>query len=103
MRSYGNILCESNTSISGCSGCHNEDKELLNAAPLDVKSGSQFPVLESDSVHGNEISLTCESEVSNLRYTPMIPQTHHVPGGVETESSIHSGDSNFLDLEWLST
>jgi hypothetical protein len=33
----------------------------------------------------------------------MIPQTHHVPGGVETESSIHSGDSNFLDLEWLST
>ncbi|BAF10232.1 Os02g0782600, partial [Oryza sativa Japonica Group] len=103
VRSDGSILYGSNTSISGCSGCHNEDKELLNAAPLDVKSGSQFPVLESDSVHGNEISLTCESEVSNLRYTPMIPQTHHVPGGVETESSIHSGDSNFLDLEWLST
>uniref|UniRef100_A0A0D3FBA5 SAC domain-containing protein n=1 Tax=Oryza barthii TaxID=65489 RepID=A0A0D3FBA5_9ORYZ len=103
VRSDGSILYGSNTSISGCSGCHNEDKELLNAAPLDVKSGSQFPVLESDSVHGNEISLTCESEVSNLRYTPMVPQTHHVPGGVETESSIHSGDSNFLDLEWLST
>jgi hypothetical protein len=67
VRSDGSILYGSNTSISGCSGCHNEDKELLNAAPLDVKSGSQFPVLESDSVHGNEISLTCESEVSNLR------------------------------------
>uniref|UniRef100_A0A0D9YZA7 SAC domain-containing protein n=1 Tax=Oryza glumipatula TaxID=40148 RepID=A0A0D9YZA7_9ORYZ len=39
----------------------------------------------------------------HARYTPMVPQTHHVPGGVETESSIHSGDSNFLDLEWLST
>jgi hypothetical protein len=67
VRSYGNILCESNTSISGCSGCHNGDKELLNVVLLDVKSGSQFPVLESNSVHGNEISLTSESEVSNLR------------------------------------
>uniref|UniRef100_I1QW90 Uncharacterized protein n=1 Tax=Oryza glaberrima TaxID=4538 RepID=I1QW90_ORYGL len=36
---------------SGCSGC------------LHVKSGSQFPVLESNLVHGNEISLSCESEV----------------------------------------
>uniref|UniRef100_A0A0D3G0I0 NB-ARC domain-containing protein n=1 Tax=Oryza barthii TaxID=65489 RepID=A0A0D3G0I0_9ORYZ len=35
------------------------------------------------------------------RYTPMVPQIHHVPG-VETGSCIHSGDSNFLDLEWLS-
>jgi hypothetical protein len=31
----------------------------------------------------------------------MVPQIHHVLG-VETESCIHSGDSNFLDLEWLS-
>ncbi|KAB8113640.1 hypothetical protein EE612_052717, partial [Oryza sativa] len=69
------ILCENNTSISGCSGC------------LHVKSGSQFPVLESNLVHGNEISLSCESEVSKLRYTPMVPQIHHVPA---VERKLHS-------------
>uniref|UniRef100_A0A0E0QX01 Uncharacterized protein n=3 Tax=Oryza TaxID=4527 RepID=A0A0E0QX01_ORYRU len=63
---------------------------------LHVKSGSQFPVLESNSVHGNEISLSCESEVHPwyLRYIMFQPLK---------ESCIHSGDSNFLDLEWLST
>uniref|UniRef100_A0A0D9VLV7 SAC domain-containing protein n=1 Tax=Leersia perrieri TaxID=77586 RepID=A0A0D9VLV7_9ORYZ len=101
IRSDGSILCESNTSISGCSPCHNEDNELLNAAPPDVESGSQFPVLESDSVHDNEISLNSGSEVSNLRYTPTVSQVRHVPCG-EIDRAMIPSDSNFLDLEWLS-
>ncbi|XP_062220505.1 phosphoinositide phosphatase SAC3-like [Phragmites australis] len=99
VKSDGSILRESNTSISGSGCCHNE---LFNAAQPDVKSRLQFPNLESDSMHENEISSACESGVSNLRYTPTAPHILHVPRA-EPEYVNDSGDSNFLDLECLST
>jgi hypothetical protein len=37
-----------------------------------------------------------------FRYTPTAPDILHVPRA-ETEYVNDSGDSNFLDLEWLST
>ncbi|KAL6911596.1 hypothetical protein ACP4OV_000401 [Aristida adscensionis] len=99
VQSDGNILRESNTSMSG-SGHY--CSESLSAAQPDGKSGLQFPNLESDSVHDTEISSSCESGVSHLRYTPTVSHILHAPR-TEHEYCNDSGDSNFLDLEWLST
>ncbi|OEL34800.1 Phosphoinositide phosphatase SAC2 [Dichanthelium oligosanthes] len=98
VKSDGSILHESIASMSGSSHCHNEP---LGASQPDVQSGLQFPNLESDSVHENEVSSGYESGVSHLRYTPTASDILHVPRA-EPEYC-DSGDSNFLDLEWLST
>ncbi|KQK02059.1 phosphoinositide phosphatase SAC2 [Brachypodium distachyon] len=99
VNSDGSILSVSKSSISGCSGCHNE---LLNAAQPDVNNELQFPNSESDLLYENEISSTFESEVSNTRYTPTVSHIHHAPSS-QPDYCNDSGDSNFLDVEWLST
>ncbi|KAK8463313.1 hypothetical protein SEVIR_1G349500v4 [Setaria viridis] len=99
IKSDGGFLHESNASISGSGHCHNEP---LSESQPDVQSGLQVPNLESDSVHENEVSSGYESGVSHLRYTPTASDILHVPRA-ETEYVNDSGDSNFLDLEWLST
>jgi hypothetical protein len=97
IRSDGSILHESGASISGSGHCHNEP---LSASLPDVQSGLQVPNLESDSIHENEVSSGYESGVSHLRYTPTASDILHVP---RADPDNDSGDSNFLDLEWLST
>ncbi|CAN6239230.1 unnamed protein product [Urochloa humidicola] len=104
IRSDGSILHESGASISGSGHCHNEP---LSASQPDVQSGDvqsgfQVPNLESDSIHEKEVSSGYESGVSHLRYTPTASDALHVPRA-EPEYYNDSGDSNFLDLEWLST
>ncbi|CAO2040443.1 unnamed protein product [Urochloa humidicola] len=99
IRSDGSILHESGASISGSGHCHNEP---LSASQPDVQSGLQAPNLESDSIYENEVSSGYESGVSHLRYTPTASDILHVPRA-EPEYYNDSGDSNFLDLEWLST
>ncbi|EEE67053.1 hypothetical protein OsJ_23999 [Oryza sativa Japonica Group] len=79
-----------------------KQRQLLNATPLDVKSGSQFPVLESGSVHGNEISLTCESEVSNLRYTHPWYLRYIMFQALKLKVAFIQVIQT-MDLEWLST
>ena len=64
MNSDGSILSVSNTSISGCSGCHNE---LLTAAQPDVSTELQSSKMESDLVYENEITSPIESKMSNSR------------------------------------
>lgn len=63
MNSDGGILSVSNTSMSGCSGCHNE---LLTAAQPDVSTGLQSSKVE-DLVYENEITSPIETKVSNSR------------------------------------
>ncbi|CAD6343498.1 unnamed protein product [Miscanthus lutarioriparius] len=99
VKSDGTILHESNASISGSGHCHNEP---LSASQPDVQNGFQFPTSETDSLHEHEISSACGSGVSHLRYTPTASDVLHVPRA-EVEYYHDSGDSNFLDLEWLST
>ncbi|KAG2662060.1 hypothetical protein PVAP13_1KG521340 [Panicum virgatum] len=97
IRSDGSILHESGASISGSGHCYNEP---LTASQPDVQSGLQVPNLESHSIHENEVSSGYESGVSHLRYTPTASDILHVP---RADPDNDSGDSNFLDLEWLST
>ncbi|AQK75509.1 Phosphoinositide phosphatase SAC3 [Zea mays] len=99
VKSDGTILHESNASISGSGRCHNEQ---LSASQPDVQNGFQFPTSESDSLHENDISSACGSGVAHLRYTPTASDVLHVPRA-KVEYCHDSGDSNFLDLEWLST
>ncbi|KAK3159286.1 hypothetical protein QOZ80_2AG0148200 [Eleusine coracana subsp. coracana] len=95
IRSDGSILHESNTSMSGI-GIGHFHNELLNAAQPDINGA-----LEPDSIYEHESSSACESGVSNLRYTPIVSHTLYFPSN-ELEYGNDSGDSNFLDLEWLS-
>ncbi|KAM0874687.1 hypothetical protein ACQ4PT_037244 [Festuca glaucescens] len=97
VKSEGSLLCVSNASISGGSN------ELLNGAQPDVINELQPSNVESDLVDENEISQPFESEVSNSRYTPTVSDNHihHVPDSQYYYCN-GSGDSNFLDPEWLS-
>ncbi|VAI61737.1 unnamed protein product [Triticum turgidum subsp. durum] len=99
VNSDGSILSVSNTSISGCSGCHNE---LLTAAQPDVSTELQPSKMESDLVYENEITSPIESKMSNSRYTPTLPHDHIHDVPSSQLDPCNSGDSNFLDLEWLS-
>ncbi|KAF7091477.1 hypothetical protein CFC21_094051 [Triticum aestivum] len=99
VNSDGSILSVSNTSISGCSGCHNE---LLTAAQPDVSTELQSSKMESDLVYENEITSPIESKMSNSRYTPTLSHDHIHDVPSSQLDPCNSGDSNFLDLEWLS-
>ncbi|XP_062228336.1 phosphoinositide phosphatase SAC2-like [Phragmites australis] len=92
-RSDGSILCKSNTSMSS-----NGRNGMLNSAFTGSKSEMQYPSWSSDSVHS--ISSTSDNAVSKSRYTPTVSHIKHV--GCELDYCNGSGDSNFLDLDWLS-
>ncbi|KAL6861880.1 hypothetical protein ACP4OV_017580 [Aristida adscensionis] len=77
--SDGSILRKSNTSMSG--NCRN----------------GMHPNWSSDSVHG--ISSTSNNAVAKLRCTPTVSHVKHV--SCELVYCNGSGDSNFLDLDWL--
>ncbi|WVZ73391.1 hypothetical protein U9M48_021702 [Paspalum notatum var. saurae] len=95
IKSDGSILHESKASMPGSGP--------LVALHPDIQSGFQFPNSESDSAHENEISSACESGVSHLRYTPTASDVVHIPRAEHESYYNDSGDSNFLDLECLST
>ncbi|XP_068663400.1 phosphoinositide phosphatase SAC2-like [Aristolochia californica] len=100
--SDGNILCESNTPVSG--GSVGKSK-FSNSALMD--KGTNKTLSESSP----EI-LTCESDVSYTRYTPSMTRRQLFSDRcLEAENiyfSEHGLDedancSNFLDLDWLSS
>ncbi|CAL5037301.1 unnamed protein product [Urochloa decumbens] len=91
-RSDGSILNKSKTSMSskGPNG-------MLNSAFTGSKKEGQYPNQSSDSMHG--MSSTSDS-ISKLRYTPTPSHVKH--RSCELDYCNGSGDSNFLDLDWLS-
>lgn len=97
--SDGNILCENSTPISGT----NIGKKKLPTSGLADKmlQGETVKVLSGSTP---EIS-TSESDVSYSRYTPSMPRRQLF---VDTQRDLYfndngAGDSNFLDLDWLSS
>ncbi|KAG9457624.1 hypothetical protein H6P81_002132 [Aristolochia fimbriata] len=101
--SDGNILCESNTPVSGGS----IGKSKLSNSTLADKGVDSKGLCESTP----EIS-TCESDISYSRYTPSMTRRRLFSDRcLETENiyfSEHGLDedancSNFLDLDWLSS
>ncbi|CAN6178957.1 unnamed protein product [Urochloa humidicola] len=92
-RSDGSILNKSKTSMSskGPNG-------LLNPAFTNSKKEGQYPNRSSDSMHG--MSSTSDNSISKLRYTPTPSHVKHI--SCELDYCNGSGDSNFLDLDWLS-
>ncbi|KAK3131843.1 hypothetical protein QOZ80_6AG0512240 [Eleusine coracana subsp. coracana] len=90
-RSDGNILRKSKISMSS-----NGRNGMLNSAFTGSKDEMQW---NSDSVHG--ISSTSDNTVAKARYTPTVSHIKHV--SCELDYCNGSGDSNFLDLDWLST
>jgi len=92
-RSDGSILNNSKPSMSskGPNG-------MLNSAFTGSKKEGQYPNWSSDSMHG--MSSTSENSVSKLRYTSSASHVKHI--SCELDYCNGSGDSNFLDLDWLS-
>ncbi|KAL6606019.1 hypothetical protein ACP70R_041672 [Stipagrostis hirtigluma subsp. patula] len=93
-RSDGNILRKSNTSMSS-----NGQNGMLNSSFTGSRNELRCPNWGSDSVHG--ISSNSDNELSKLRYTPTVSHIKHA--SCELDYCNGSGDSNFLDLDWLST
>ncbi|XBH98268.1 hypothetical protein VPH35_127806 [Triticum aestivum] len=85
-RSDGSILRKSNTSMSS-----NGPNGISTPGFDDFKNELQPPNCRSGSVH---------DAVSKLRYTPTVPHTKYT--SCELDYGNFSGDSNFLDLDWLS-
>ncbi|KAG2610095.1 hypothetical protein PVAP13_4KG096400 [Panicum virgatum] len=92
-RSDGSILNNSKPSMSskGPNG-------MLNSAFTGSKKEGQYPNWSSDSMHG--MSSTSENSVLKLRYTSSASHVKHI--SCELDYCNGSGDSNFLDLDWLS-
>jgi hypothetical protein len=92
-RSDGSILNNSKPPISskGPNG-------MLNSAFTSSKKEEQYPNWSSDSMHG--MSSTSDNSVSKLRYTSSASHVKHI--SCELDYCNGSGDSNFLDLDWLS-
>jgi len=92
-RSDGSILNNSKPSMSskGPNG-------MLNSAFTGSKKEGQYTNWSSDSMHG--MSSTSDNSVSKLRYTSSASHVKHI--SCELDYCIGSGDSNFLDLDWLS-
>ncbi|CAN6202219.1 unnamed protein product [Urochloa humidicola] len=92
-RSDGSILNKSKPSMSskGPNG-------LLNSAFTGSKKEGQYPNQSSDSMHG--MSSTPDNSMSKFRYTPTASHVKHI--SCELDYCNGSGDSNFLDLDWLS-
>ncbi|KAF8697948.1 hypothetical protein HU200_035447 [Digitaria exilis] len=91
-RSDGSILNKSKPmSSKGPNG-------MLSSAFTASKKEGQYPNWSSDSMHG--MSSTSDNSVSKFRYTPTTSHVKHV--SCELDYCNGSGDSNFLDLDWLS-
>ncbi|XP_052158492.1 phosphoinositide phosphatase SAC3-like [Oryza glaberrima] len=95
-RSDGSILRKSNASMSS-----NGRNGMLKSSFIDSKSELQSPNSSSDAI--NEISSAPDNTVtvSKSRYTPTEPHVKHV--SCELDYCNGSGDSNFLDIDWLSS
>ncbi|CAL9106632.1 unnamed protein product [Musa acuminata var. zebrina] len=91
--SDGNILCESNMPFSGHPVGQRETSTLSG------RNQQEHQKNLSDSTP--EIS-TCESDISYSRYTPMMSGRQLFADSEHTFVYEH-GDSNFLDLDWLSS
>ncbi|KAF7107363.1 hypothetical protein CFC21_107998 [Triticum aestivum] len=85
-RSDGSILRKSNTSLSS-----NGPNGISTPGFSDFKNELQPPNCRSGSVH---------DAVSKLSYTPTVPHIKYT--SCELDYGNFSGDSNFLDLDWLS-
>ncbi|KAM3194594.1 hypothetical protein ACQJBY_070947 [Aegilops geniculata] len=85
-RSDGSILRKSNTSLSS-----NGPNGISTPGFSDFKNELQPPSCRSGSVH---------DAVSKLSYTPTVPHIKYT--SCELDYGNFSGDSNFLDLDWLS-
>ncbi|VAI71627.1 unnamed protein product [Triticum turgidum subsp. durum] len=85
-RSDGSILRKSNTSLSS-----NGPNGISTPGFSDFENELQPPNCRSGSVH---------DAVSKLRYTPTVPHIKYT--SCELDYGNFSGDSNFLDLDWLS-
>jgi hypothetical protein len=74
---------------------------VLKSSFIDSKSELQSPNSSSDAI--NEISSAPDNTVtvSKSRYTPTEPHVKHV--SCELDYCNGSGDSNFLDIDWLSS
>ncbi|XP_058108735.1 phosphoinositide phosphatase SAC3-like isoform X2 [Magnolia sinica] len=104
--SDGNILCESNTPVSGT---NIGQKKLPNSALSERTNQEGTSKDLSDST--NEIS-TCGSDISYSRYTPSMAR-RQLFTDIQRDRCLESypiyfnehgvGDSNFLDLDWLSS
>ncbi|AQK82872.1 Phosphoinositide phosphatase SAC2 [Zea mays] len=71
---------------------------VLNSALTGSKNEGQHPNWSSDSVHG--MSSASDNSMSKSRYTPTVSHIKHI--SCELDYYNGSGDSNFLDLDWLS-
>uniref|UniRef100_A0A0A9CZI4 Uncharacterized protein n=1 Tax=Arundo donax TaxID=35708 RepID=A0A0A9CZI4_ARUDO len=91
-RSDGSILRKSKTSMSS------NGRNGMNSAFSGSQNDMQYPNWGSDSVHGT--SSTSDNAVLKSRCTPTVSHIKHV--SCELDYSNGSGDSNFLDLDWLS-
>ncbi|XP_066375691.1 phosphoinositide phosphatase SAC3-like isoform X1 [Miscanthus floridulus] len=92
-RSDGSILNKSKPSMSS-----NGPNGILNPAFTGSKNEGQHPNWSSDSVHG--MSSASVNFMSKSRYTPTVSHIKHI--SCELDYCNGSGDSNFLDLDWLS-
>ncbi|OEL36628.1 Phosphoinositide phosphatase SAC3 [Dichanthelium oligosanthes] len=92
-RSDGSILNKSKPSMSS-----NGPNGMLNSAFSGSKKEGQYPNWSSDSMHG--MSSTSDNSVSKFRYTPTASHVKHI--SCQLDYCNGSGDSNFLDLDWLS-
>lgn len=92
-RSDGSILNKSKPSMS-----RNGPNGMSNSTLADSKDEGQDPHWKSDSVHG--MSSTSDDSLSKSRYTPTVSHTKRI--SCELDYCNGSGDSNFLDLDWLS-
>lgn len=92
-RSDGNILQKSNTSMSS-----NGQNGILTSGFSDFTKELQSPNCRSDSLH--VISCTSDNAVSKSSHTPTMSRIKYA--SCELDYRNGSGDSNFLDLDWLS-
>jgi hypothetical protein len=92
-RSDGSILRKSNTSMSS-----NGQNGISASGFSDLKNELQPPNCRSGSVH--EILCTSNNAVSKSSYTPTVSRIKYA--SCELDYCNGSGDSNFLDLDWLS-
>lgn len=92
-KSDGSILRKSNTSMSS-----NGQNGISTSEFSGLKKDLQSPNCQSDTVH--VVSRTSDNAVLKSSYTPTV--SHIKYASCELGYCSGSGDSNFLNLDWLS-